>query len=519
MSCSAGICTPTAKSAVLNAGDLAGMLGAGDVKIATTKHSAAIVVDASVTWTSPNRLTLDARTGVFFKATVVSAGGGGLSIVTNDGGSGGDLLFSSRGNVTFWDTASGLTVNGAIYSLVKSVKDLASAIAANPSGNFALASSYDAAQDGKYLLSPVPTTYLGSLEGLGNTISNLDIAPKDNRHHQVTALGLFADIDATGSVRDINIAHAKIVSGSTQISAGLLAAANLGTIAHAAASGSIRAYWQASGHVGGLAGFNGGTLLQSGANVAIQGPPYGFSGGLVGSNTGTVDGCTASGNGSEGGLVGDNQNVIVNSHASGAASEGGLVASNEGSIEYSFATGAVRGSLVGGLVAANQGVIAFSYATGTVTGDYQTAAGGLVAILEGGTIENAYATGSVSGGTNDEANGGLIGENEAWNGHSHVESAYAIGAVSGSPGSTGGLVGSDQDYSGGDFQSAYWDLDTTGIGNASQGSGWPANDAGIIGLTNAQLKSGLPAGFDPAIWSQSPSINNGYPYLLALPPR
>ena len=28
----------------------------------------------------------------------------------------------------------------------------------------------------------------------------------------------------------------------------------------------------------------------------------------------------------------------------------------------------------------------------------------------------------------------------------------------------------------------------------------------------------LPAGFDPAIWGQNASINNGYPYLLANPP-
>ena len=29
---------------------------------------------------------------------------------------------------------------------------------------------------------------------------------------------------------------------------------------------------------------------------------------------------------------------------------------------------------------------------------------------------------------------------------------------------------------------------------------------------------GLPAGFDPAIWAQSKSINNGFPYLIANPP-
>ena len=40
----------------------------------------------------------------------------------------------------------------------------------------------------------------------------------------------------------------------------------------------------------------------------------------------------------------------------------------------------------------------------------------------------------------------------------------------------------------------------------------------LTGLTDAQLKSGLPAGFDPAVWGQSAGINNGYPYLLSNPP-
>jgi hypothetical protein len=44
------------------------------------------------------------------------------------------------------------------------------------------------------------------------------------------------------------------------------------------------------------------------------------------------------------------------------------------------------------------------------------------------------------------------------------------------------------------------------------------NDLGITGLTDAQLKSGLPAGFDPKIWAVNSKINNGYPYLLANPP-
>ena len=45
------------------------------------------------------------------------------------------------------------------------------------------------------------------------------------------------------------------------------------------------------------------------------------------------------------------------------------------------------------------------------------------------------------------------------------------------------------------------------------------NVSGITGLTTVQFQSGLPAGFDPAVWAQSPGINNGFPYLIANPPE
>jgi hypothetical protein len=41
-----------------------------------------------------------------------------------------------------------------------------------------------------------------------------------------------------------------------------------------------------------------------------------------------------------------------------------------------------------------------------------------------------------------------------------------------------------------------------------------STSAGGTGQTTAQLKSGLPSGFDPTVWGSSPSINSSYPYLL-----
>ena len=58
MSCQAGVCSPTAPKAVLNATDLANMLAGGDVKITTGSGATNIVVKDSVGWTSASGASL-----------------------------------------------------------------------------------------------------------------------------------------------------------------------------------------------------------------------------------------------------------------------------------------------------------------------------------------------------------------------------------------------------------------------------------------------------------------------------
>jgi hypothetical protein len=64
------------------------------------------------------------------------------------------------------------------------------------------------------------------------------------------------------------------------------------------------------------------------------------------------------------------------------------------------------------------------------------------------------------------------------------------------------------------YSASYWDVDTSGT---DQGTG-AGNVNGVTGLTDVQLKSGLPVGFDPNTWDERPKINGGYPYLLANQP-
>lgn len=61
MSCASGVCSPTAKNAVVNVSDLAGMLAGGDVTVNTGDAPAkGIAVKTVLSWTSTNGLALDA---------------------------------------------------------------------------------------------------------------------------------------------------------------------------------------------------------------------------------------------------------------------------------------------------------------------------------------------------------------------------------------------------------------------------------------------------------------------------
>jgi hypothetical protein len=160
-----------------------------------------------------------------------------------------------------------------------------------------------------------------------------------------------------------------------------------------------------------------------------------------------------------------------------------------------------------------------SFASGAVFGGDNIPTGGLVGYNFGGVISNCYAAGAVTGGQNSQV-GGLIGIN-ADNTDYHVSpllgDSYSSGNTSGGSGaSVGGLIGGDAaDARNSDL---YWDRDTSGVSDPSHGAGNIPNDPGITGLSDTQLKSGLPAGFDPSIWNEKRKHNHGHPYLIDNPP-
>jgi len=112
-----------------------------------------------------------------------------------------------------------------------------------------------------------------------------------------------------------------------------------------------------------------------------------------------------------GGLVGYNCGTVSDSYASGAMhgdwAVGGLVGLNlYGSVNKSYSSGNVTGDYhVGGLVGGNYGTVSNSYSTGNVTGSHRV--GGLIGFNDG-TVSNSYTSGTVNG--NDFV-GGLVGGN------------------------------------------------------------------------------------------------------------
>ena len=122
---------------------------------------------------------------------------------------------------------------------------------------------------------------------------------------------------------------------------------------------------------------------------------------------------------------------------------GGLVGyNNRGTISRSHATGSVLVPTsnfarwnVGGLVGFSNGAVSDSFATGSVRADNANSVGGLVGLLEGGTVLRSYATGAVSGNNNV---GGLVGYMKFDT--NTVTQSYATGSVNGG-GYVGGLLG------------------------------------------------------------------------------
>ena len=159
--------------------------------------------------------------------------------------------------------------------------------------------------------------------------------------------------------------------------------------------------------------------------------------------------------------------------------------------------GAFQGTHSGLFGVISEGAVIKNF--GTVYADVSgsTIAGGLVAEMRGGTIEDCYARNTV---TASGSAGGLVGTVSGGT----IKNCYAAGSVSGQPARSGGLIGVS---TGGEVVNSYWDKDTSGQSVSAGGEGFPA------GQMVFPFGFFVYAGWG-AQWTSDPAgtVNDGYPY-------
>ena len=184
-------------------------------------------------------------------------------------------------------------------------------------------------------------------DGGGHTISNLFVCCG------FSEIGLFG---LTGKDSIIQNVRLESVNGTVGHISGGLIGINNGTVRGVAVGG--RLVGDSVQHVGCLVGANGGTITGSSASCDVS--TNGIQvGGLVGSNSGTMD---------DGSVVGAISDSYATGDVSGKESVGGLAGYNIGTISHSHAIGdVVCKSSCGSLVGKNEGAIINSRGIGAVT--------------------------------------------------------------------------------------------------------------------------------------------------------
>ena len=330
----------------------------------------------------------------------------------------------------------------------------------------------------------------GGLVGYNNasTVSNSSATGSVAATGSDNNVGGLVGLNMMGTVSDSSATGGVSGTGSNSNVGGLVGWMIVsGAVSNSFATGSVTGNGNVGGLVGHNASFGSTSITNSHARGIVMGT--GLVGGLVGTNeaTGSVRSSnhttgSVSGSGASdyvGGLVGFNRGTVSDSYATSDISAtgmpgyvGGLVGNNFGTVNTSYAHGSVSGTgNAGGLVGGNSGTVSISYAAGSVsgTGDY---VGGFVG-ENYGTITDAYATGAVAGAGSV---GGLAGIN-----YNSVSNTYATGSVSGTS-AVGGLVGTNDGSAA--IGNSYWNSEVNPISTIGVGSG----PGSATGMTIAQMR-------------------------------
>ncbi|RUY23309.1 MBG domain-containing protein [Mesorhizobium sp. M7A.F.Ca.CA.004.12.1.1] len=454
-----GSMSANTNDSVINVTTLQNLLATANVTISTGSggsQAGDITIAAPISWNT-NTLTLSASHSIVFNANATIGGGGGLTLVTNNGGTGGTISYALGASATFTGTpgAQALSIDGQSYTLIYDVNGL-QAINSGLTGSYALAKNIDASTtsswnsglgfislgtDGNSNIQNGGNGFTGSFDGLGHTVDSLSVTQSAAQY-----VGLFGYIGAGGLVQNVGVTNVTVRGFRTL---GGIAGFNAGTVAQSYSTGQLftTQYGSASG---GLIGENDGALSDSFSTVVVNARDTNTAGGAVGfNNFGTIDRVYAMGA------------VDI---GSGGAAVGGLVGSNYGysgvgeggRITDSYSTGAVSGGWnVGAFIGNNlyDGVVTGAYDTST-SGPYNTTSIAKPAIGGGTTGPNVNVVGL---STSSFQNGGANGLSAAFGGgtgglYPYLKSFYPNGvqAISGiaykDAGNTPLISGTGQPY-------------------------------------------------------------------------
>jgi hypothetical protein len=150
--------------------------------------------------------------------------------------------------------------------VINNISDL-QAIQNNLSGYYVLGANIDAAGFSFTPIGGAANPFTGIFDGQGYTISNLTINNVSN-----TDSGLFGDIGATGTVRNVGLINESVTSSYLYV--GGLVGENFGAVSHSYVTGNVSGV----NYVGALVGFNGpsGSITQSFASQFWNERDHGF---------------------------------------------------------------------------------------------------------------------------------------------------------------------------------------------------------------------------------------------------
>ena len=363
----------------------------------TTGTQGNINVNDVVAWNA-NQLTLNAQNNIYFNAnlnpTPIASSTAKLALDYGQGA-------VTANNTSNYYLAAGVQVNLPAgqnfsttlgsngtpinYTVIDSLGSAGSmtktdlqGINGGLTGNYVLGANINASvttnwnnNQGFTPLGTPNTPFSGVFDGLGHTISNLNINNPNS-----SFVGLFGYTVNGSQIQNTGLSNANIQGG--YFTGGLVGYNDLGGIVNNSyTTGSVTG----ASYVGGLVGYSDGAVSNSYATAAVNGSD--FVGGLIGANSGSISVTHATG-----GVTGQNQVA-------------GLIGENFGQVSVSYATGNVTGSdYVGGLIGQNidsvnngatvDASVTNTYATGKVTGANNS--GELIGEHDSGTVSNTNST-------------------------------------------------------------------------------------------------------------------------------